>query len=226
MAKENCWKVVAVFWLVFTFWVVNGLTFPISIARDAFRSWFLLAIPVCLIAAEGTYVLVNTFRKNKLAQIALAALIVVGVILTSGMQKYDVNTSIWPTSGSFSNMQEPVMYGQLFKQIPLNSNVFLYAPRDKLAIGYGMFSCLWCEEVIDFRKDIIHKTPDEFYSFLKKNNYEYFMINKNMDYKDLSKKFGEEEVKSLLPVRYQEFLTSSRLTPIYSDDNVILFKVK
>ncbi|MEK6809605.1 MAG: hypothetical protein AABY40_02950 [Nanoarchaeota archaeon] len=225
VAKENCWRIVTLFYLVYTFWVVNGMTFPISIARDAFRSWFLLAIPVALIAAEGTYVLVNTFKKNKLLQVALIIIIVVGVILTSGMHKYEANTSIWPTSGSFSNMQEPFMYGELFKQLPLNSKVFLYAPRDKLAIGYGMFSCLWCEEIIEFRKDIIHKDFDTFYSFLKRNEYEYFLINKNMDYKDLSGKFGEEEVASLLPTRYQEFLTSNKLQPIYSDENVILFKV-
>ncbi len=225
VAKENCWRIVVLFWLVYTFWVVNGMTFPLSIARDAFRSWFLLAIPVTIVAAEGTYILINTFKRNKLVQSFLVILIVVGAIATSGVQKYEVNTSIWPTSGSFSNMQEPVQYGELFKQLPLNSKVFLYAPRDKLAIGYGMFSCLWCQEIVDFRKDILHKNHDELYDFLKINNYEYFLINKNMDYKDLSSKFGEEEVQSLLPVRYQEFLTSKKLTPIYSDEKVVLFKV-
>ncbi|MEK6905454.1 MAG: hypothetical protein AABX24_03560 [Nanoarchaeota archaeon] len=225
VSQENCWRVVALFWLVYTFWVVNGMTFPISIARDAFRSWFLLAIPVSIIAAEGTYVFINTFRKNKLVQVLLTVLIVVGVISTSGVHKYEANTSIWPTSGSFSNMQEPFLYGELFKQLPLNSKVFLYAPRDKLVIGYGMFSCDWCQEIKDFRKDIIYKPHDELYSFLIRNDYEYFMINKNMDYKYLSDKFGEEEVKAILPVRYQELLTSTRLTPIYSNENVVLFKV-
>ena len=225
VAKENTWRLVALFWLVYTFWVVNGMTFPISIARDAFRSWFLLAIPVSLIAAEGAYVLINSFKKNKLLQIGLILSIVIGVILTSGVQKYEVNTSIWPTSGSFTNTQEPFLYGELFKQIPLNSKVFLYAPRDKLVIGYGGFSCLWCEEVIEFRKDILHEDFDTLYSFLKRNEYEYFLINKNMDYDDLSKRFGEEETLSLLPVRYQEILTSTKLTPIYSGESVILFKV-
>src|SRR3989338_4375334 len=199
VSQENCWKVVAVFWLVYTFWVVNGMTFPISIARDAFRSWFLLAIPVSIIAAEGTYVFINTFRKNKLVQVFLTVLIVVGVGLTSGVHKYEANTSIWPTSGSFSNMQEPFLYGEIFKQLPLNSKVFLYAHRDKLVIGYNMFSCDWCQEVKDFRNDIIYKNHDELHSFLIRNEYEYFMINKNMDYKYLSDKFGEEEVKTILP---------------------------
>ncbi len=225
VAKENSWRLMALFWLVYTFWAVNGMTFPISIARDAFRSWFLLAIPVSLIAAEGAYVLINIFRKNKLVQAAFFFAIVIGAVLTSGMQKYDANTAIWPTSGSFTNMQEPFMYGELFKQLPLNSNVFLYAPRDKLVIGYGMFSCIWCKEVIEFRKDILHKNYDELYPFLKRNNYEYFLINKNMDYDDLHKRFGEEETKTLLPERYKEFLTSSKLMPIYSDENVVLFKV-
>ncbi len=225
VSQENCWRVVVMFWLIYTFWVVNGMTFPISIARDAFRSWFLLAIPVSIIAAEGTYVFINTFRKNKLVQVFLTVLVVVGVILTSGVHKYEANTSIWPTSGSFSNMQEPFLYGELFNQLPLNSKVFLYAPRDKLVIGYSMFSCDWCQEVKDFRNGIIYKNHDELHSFLIRNEYEYFMINKNMDYKYLSDKFGEEEVKAILPVRYQEILNSTKLTSIYSNENVVLFKV-
>ena len=224
-AKENSWRIVVLFWLIYTFWVVNGMTFPISIARDAFRTWFLLAVPVSLIAAEGAYVFINTFRKNKLVQVFLTVLVVIGVILTSGVHKYEANTSIWPTSGSFSNQQEPFLYGELFKGIPLDSKVFLYAPRDKLVFGYGLFSCSWCQEVKDIRKEIIYKNHDELYSFLIRNDYEYFMINKNMDYKYLSDKFGEEEVKKMLPVRYQEFLTSPKLVPIYSNENVVLFKV-
>ena len=225
VSPENGWRIVVLFWLVYTFWTVNGMTFPISIARDAFRTWFLLAIPVSIIAAEGTYAFINTFKKNKLAQVFLTVLMVVGVILTSGVHKYEANTAIWPTSGSFSNAQEPFLYGEIFKQLPLDSKIFLYAPRDKLVFGYGHFSCSWCQEVKDFRKDIIYKNHDELYSFLIRNNYEYFIINKNMDHKYLSDKFGEEEVKAMLPVRYQEFLTSTKLTPIYSNENVILFKV-
>ena len=226
IAQENSWRLVTLFWLVYTFWVVNGMTFPISIARDAFRSWFLLAIPVSLIAAEGGYVLVNSYKKSKLLQIGLVAFILVGVIVTSGMQKYEVNTAIWPTSGSFVDVQrEPLLYGELFKQLPLNSKVFLYAPRDKLAIGYGMFSCVWCEDVIYFRKDILNQDHDALYSFLKRNEYEYFLINKYMDYDDLSKRFGEEETNSLLQLRYREFLTSTKLTPVYSDENIVMFKV-
>lgn len=225
VAKENSWRLVALFWLVYTFWVVNGMTFPVSIARDAFRTWFLLVIPVCLIAAEGSYVLINTFRKNKMVQIGLVLVIMLGVIFTSGVHKYEANTSVWPTSGSFTNMQEPFLYGEIFKQLPLNSNLFLYAPRDKLAIGYGMFSCLWCEDVIEFRKDILNRDHDQLYAFLKQNNYDYFLINKNMDYDDLHKKFGEEETMKLLPIRYQEFLSSTKLTPVYSDENIVVFKV-
>lgn len=225
VSKENCWRIVVLFWLIYTFWVVNGMTFPISIARDAFRTWFLLAIPVSVIAAEGAYVLVNSFRKNKFIQVILVAVILIGAVMTSGIQKYEANTSIWPTSGSFSNQQEPFLYGELFKQLPLNSKVFLYAPRDKVVFGYGMFSCAWCKEVIDFRGDILNRNQEKLYSFLKMEGYQYFMINKNMDHKYLSGKFGEEEVKAILPVRYQEFLSSPKLVPIYSNENIVLFKV-
>ena len=44
--KENGWRSLILFWLIFTFWAVNGLNFPISVARGAFRAWMILAIAV------------------------------------------------------------------------------------------------------------------------------------------------------------------------------------
>ncbi len=224
--KENTWRALVLFWLIFAFWGVNGLNFPISVARGAFRVWMLLAVAVSLIAAESIYLLKDS-QKSKLFGYGIMLLVLAGILLTSGMQKFELNTVIWPTSGSFPNPSQPFQYGAWFDSIPDNTKVFLYSPRDKLVIGYGKFSCMWCQDLVDFREDIIHKDAKELYSFLKRNEYEYLVLNAPMDFKYLSSKFKEvENIEELINKRYQEILTAGYFTPIHKiDENIFVFKV-
>src|SRR3989344_5712200 len=99
--EKNTWLCVSLLWLVFTFWGVNGMTFPVSVAKGAFRVWMLLAIPVALIATEGVYSAAALAKKFKIPAIAIFSLLIVGMVLTSGYQKYQLNTEAWPTPVSF-----------------------------------------------------------------------------------------------------------------------------
>ncbi len=226
--EKNSWLCISVLWLVFTFWGVNGMTFPISVAKGAFRVWMLLAIPVALIAAEGVYSAAALAKKFKIPAFIIFSVLIFGMLLTSGYQKYQLNTAVWPTSGSFSggHPAEPFEYGAWFKSIPPNTPVFLYAPRDKVTIGFGGFSCEWCQEVRDFRKEILHKDAKQLHNFLKSQGYQYLIINPRMDAKYLAGPFGENETKELLPQRYNEIINSGLFTPVYQKENLfIVFKV-
>lgn len=209
--KENGWRSLILFWLIFTFWAVNGLNFPVSVARGAFRSWMILAIAASLVAAEGIYILKDLINSKTL-KYGFLFLVLVGIMFTSGLQKYQVNTSVWPTSGSFTDSSEPFQYAAWFDTIPDNTKVFTYAPRDKLVIGFGKFSCAWCQEVIDFRRDIMDKSAEELYSFLKSNGYEYLIINGPMDYRYYSKQLPPENPDETMNLKYQEILNSGRFT--------------
>lgn len=220
ISEKNSYKAIIIFWLIYAFWAVNGRTFPISIARGPFRAWMLLAIPVALVAAEGMF----EFRdkiKNKVIVAALLVLILVGVVFTSFIPKYQFNTMPWPTSGSFVNQQEPWEYGAWFGTLPPDTKVFLYSPRDKLTIGYNAFSCIWCAEVVEFRKDILNKDVQQLHTFLKTQRYEYLLINGNMEVKYLLSQYGEE-TQSLLQQRYDEIQKSGLFTPAYYKEGVFL----
>ena len=224
--KENSWKALVILWLLILFWGVNGQTFPIPILRAPFRIWLLLGIPVALLAAEGARLVAGWARKISLPPIVAIFFIIVGVIFTSAIPKMQTNLSVWPTSGSFSSPQEPWDYAALFEQLPANAPVFLYAPRDKLTIGYGGYACAWCEEQLEFRNKIIHRDAEELFNFLKSKGYEFLVINGNMDSKYFRKSFGENVTATLLPQRYNEILSSSHFTPIAKKDNFfVVFKV-
>lgn len=226
VAKENVWLCISLFWLIFAFWGVNGLTFPVSVARGSFRVWMLLAIPVSLIATEGFYFLKLIFRRYKLVKFLVVVGIIMGVIFTSGIQKYEFNTATWPTSGTFMNPQEAFHYGTWFDTLPRNTKVLLYSPRDKITIGFGAFSCDWCQEEIDFREKALYLTVDEIYSFLIQREYKYFVVNPPMDYKYFSSKFGKNETEKWLPERYKEISGFNELTPIHQIENgFVVFEV-
>ena len=210
--QENTWRCVALFWLIFAFWGVNGQTFPVSVARGPFRVWMLLAIPVALLAAEGFSFLKSFFSKSQLLKGFVIVGVILGLLVTSGYQKSTANTAIWPTSGSFVAPQEAFQYGQWFASLPDNTPVFLYSPRDKLTLGFGAFSCLWCQEVIDVRTGILQKEIPDLHSFLKKNEYQYLVINGRMDAKYLAK---TENETTLLQQRYDELLSSGLFTPAH-----------
>ncbi len=226
--EENLWLCVALFWLIYTFWGVNGQTFPISIARGPFRIWMLMAIPAALIAMEGTYFLMNVGKKFKVPAALIVGLILFGVVMTSGAAKYEFNTMPWPTSGTFTaSAQEPWEYGAWFASIPPNTNVFLYSPRDKVVMGFGANSCVWCEGVLSFRETILERTAIELSDFLKQHKYEFLVLNYGMDFKYAKGKYGEEKTKALLEQRYTEILKSGLFEPVYQKENMfVVFKVK
>ena len=225
--KENTWLAITLFWLIFTFWGVNGQTFPVSVARGPFRVWMLLAIPVSLLAAEGAYFLLNFFRKIKGAKLVIIVLLILGIYLTSTSQKFALNTTVWPTSSAFSNPQEAFEYGSLLESLPDNTKIFMLAPRPKLITGFGKFDCIWCKEIYDFRQEIVGKSPEEIYSFLKENNYEYLLINPSMDLRQLRKHFAEEEVQAYLNELYPALASSQdfEITQ-HIEQRIFLLKVK
>ena len=147
-------------------------------------------------------------------------LLLVGVAITSFSPKYDLNTAIWPTSSAFSGPQEAAAYGEWFKTIPDDTKVFMYSPRPKIVVGFGKFSCNWCQDEIDFRETILSKGALELHSFLQSKGYEYLILNFGMDLRQFNKGFNisEEELKE----KYQDIINSGLFPSAYQKDNLFV----
>ena len=91
-----------------------------------FRFWLLFAIPFCIIISEGLFFLIN-LNKNPIYKYGLLIVLIVGIIFTSLVQKYSVNTAMWGPGGSWASQDEIVGYLQLLN-LPKNSKVF--SPSD------------------------------------------------------------------------------------------------
>ncbi len=220
------WQCVALFWLIYTFWGVNGMTFPIPIARAAFRVWPLLAIAISLVTTEGIFLGLDYFKNNKFLQKGLLVSIIIGIVLTSGIAKYELNTAIWPTSGGFQSPAMAMDYARWFSTVPDNTPVFLYSPRDKLVIGFGGFTCLWCQDVIDFRENIVNASADELYQFLKRNNYQYLIISGPMDLRYFERTYNVENSSAVLTKKYGDIEKTGLFIPVHREETFIALKIR
>ncbi len=223
MKKEKkIWIATALFWLLFTFLGVNSMTFKFPIGFFAFRFWMLLAIPISIIAAEGFWFLVQFFKQFKIPKLVTIFLLIVLIFLTSGYQKFQVNTAIWPPGQMWTSMEEVAGYMWL-KTLPVDTKVFAYS-GDEQVIGLDKFSCLWCDDVINFRKDLIYKNVSELYDWLKKQRYEYFIFD-GMAFRELAYTFGENKTNELLPIRIQEIGSFEKFRVAYQTKGASIFKV-
>ena len=198
LKEENHWLLISLAWLAFTFIAVNGERLPYQFFT--FRFWAFLAIPICILTSEGLEFLIKIARKIKISSSIVVIIVVIGVLLTSGYQKYTVNTAIWPFQ-DFTSMEEMQSYLWL-KNLPIDTRVLPLCFNDFSVIGLDKMSYRWEPAVRNFKDEAINKTSADINSFLKRWGYEYIVIDAHC-----IEKFGQNETNAKL----QEIATS----PLY-----------
>ena len=172
--RENEWKILCLVWLVFTFLGIHGARLPIQFI--AFRFWMLFAIPVSFLVGG---VLTEMIGTKTFSRIVLVILVLVGVGITSGIVKYQINTALWGP-GYMINEIEYSAYMKFDKEFPEHQKVFSMCQDStyKLA-AYDQDECLWCQKDVQLRRDFLNqtKTPETIYNFLKNESYKYLLID-------------------------------------------------
>ncbi|MBI2143995.1 hypothetical protein HYU17_02485 [Candidatus Woesearchaeota archaeon] len=180
-------------WLLFTFLGINSRTFNLPVGLFAFRFWMIFAIPAALLAAEGLFAALNAVKALRLgpaaattAKLAIIALVVAGVLFTSAKQKYDTNTSCWPSGAFWSGelvlepssncpVQSELLSYQWLKTLPATTKVFTFYGQDQV-IGFDRQICSWCKPEHSMKKRLGNATATELHTFMKDNNYEYAIL--------------------------------------------------
>ncbi len=223
MKKEKkIWVMVSLFWLIFTFLGINSMTFHLPVGLVAFRFWMLFAIPLSIVVSEGFWFLVGFFKQFRVPKIVTIALLIILIFLTSGQQKYAVNTAMWGPGQMWTSMDEVQGYVWL-KTLPIGTKVFSYY-HDEPVIGFDKFSCLWCDDVIEFRDGLLTRNISDVYSWLKSKDYEYLIID-GMAYRKYSDIYGENESARLLALRQNEINSFGRFQPAHQTKGMVIFKI-
>jgi len=222
--KENHWLGITLAWLILTFYAVNAVNMPIKISP--FRAWMLLAIPVCILAAEGAFNLLNLSRKSfgRIGMYGVLLILLVGVYFTSTQQKIAVNTAIWPPGGFWNYAQDssgrvfsPELEGYLWmkENLPKNSHVFTFVNNGPI-LGLDMYTCHWCQDVRDYMQNGFNQSAQQTHGWFKKSDYEYLVIDAQT-----VKKFGANESNKKL----QELAASGLFQPVFQNQGAIIFKI-
>jgi len=189
--KENHWIIITLAWLVFTFLGINSMTFNLPFGLFGFRFWMLFAIPVAILASEGLEFLIKISKKIKISSCIVVVVIIIGILMTSGYQRYKVNTAIWPFQ-DFTSMDEMQSYLWL-KNLPIDTRVLPLCFRDFSVIGLDKMSYRWEPAIREFKDASINKTPEQMHTFLKRWGYEYIVIDAHC-----IEKFGQNETDEKL----------------------------
>jgi hypothetical protein len=191
LQQKNTYLLIALLWLFFTFLGVNSITFNLPFGLFAFRFWMLLAIPVAILAAEGAWFLAAVAKNFNIPKLAIITVIAVGILFTSGIQKYSVNTAQWPPGAFWGSIDELQGYIWL-KTLPPNTKVFSFFTDDQV-IGFDKFSCGWCKDEAELRKGELNITAQELHQWLLSHGYKYFIFG-GME----ANRFGYNETTKLL----------------------------
>jgi len=213
---KNDYLVITVVWLVFAFYAVNAG--PYQFRLSPFRSWMLLAIPVCILAAEGAFGLMGIAKKSagNLGKYAILIILLTGIYFTSTQQKIAVNTATWPPGAFWTSGEEIGAYVWMKDNLPKNSNVFTFVNNGPV-IGMDMYTCHWCDDVRGYMKNGFNQSTQETYDWLKKNNYEYLAIDGQT-----VRKFGANESN----IKLQGLVQSGLFQPVFQNQGAVFFKIE
>ena len=228
--KENHYKLITLLWFFLAFYAVNAVRFPIKLSP--FRAWMLLAIPVSLLSGEAINLIdslvksaVKNFTKSTrimptAISLAVLGLVAYGIITTSFIQKYSVNTALWGPGGFWTfneKGQSEELGGYIwFKDnVPSEAKVFTFS-NNALVIGLDKFICHWCSDVIDYQHNGFNQTIEQNYNWLKQGQYKYIIIDGQA-----VRKFGINETNS----KIQSYINFSKFRRIFSNNGMIIFEI-
>ncbi|MBN4049046.1 hypothetical protein JYT91_00345 [archaeon AH-315-M20] len=213
--KENHWIVITFVWFILTFYAVNAVKMTIKISP--FRAWMLLAIPVCILAAEGAFNLMSISKKSigKTGMYAVLLILLTGIYFTSTQQKIAVNTATWPPGAFWTSGEEIGAYIWMKDNLPKNSHAFTYWNNGPI-IGMDMFSCHWCPDIRRYMKTGFNENTQDTYNWLKSHDYAYIIIDGQT-----VREFGIEQVNQ----KVNGFAESGLFQPVFQNQGAVIFRI-
>ena len=140
----------------------------------------------------------------------IIAVLVVLIWFTSGQQKFALNTATWGPGG-WLGPAPGALYSFLWMKQNLqpSTNVYVFPYLGGFTAGFNLYSCEWCQDVVNFREGMQNKSTEEIHSWLKSKNYKYVIVD---DY--YAKNNGINETIKMV----NEMISSNFYTPLYQPE--------
>ena len=219
--ERNRWAILSLVMFGLTFLATQSNRFEYTFFPH--RVWVYMAIFAVILIVLAIPSLFNTYAKIKPW---LWLILIIGLIATSALPKYQVQTSMWPPDyGLFQPVQgemgvySPELKAQLWMEDNLEwgSSVWIACwDNDAYAAGVNMQSLTMDRERRDY--NLSEHTPEEVLEFAQRKDYDYIMFGVAC----LAKRgYPIETVQAIL--NYMVTVTN----PVYSDQlGAFIFEVK
>lgn len=218
--RKEPYFIITIFWFILMFLLTNSMTFNLPIGLFAFRCWMLLAIPVCIFVGWTIYQIKTNI---KIVTYVIWGLLLIGILFTSGLQKYSVNTAIWPTMMSQTSMEEVAGYSNIKEIIPKGSRIYSFSGFNHILIAFDMDVCEWCEEEMQFGVDILEYSAEDIYKWLKEHDYEYLVISGN-SINGHEWRYGED-TRKMIQEKLYEIQEIKTFQPVFQNEGMVILKV-
>ena len=165
--KNNFIYFIIFLWYFIFLWILTGGYFRFSVQN--YRWWSIFAIFIALHSASTIMIVMNSL-KNKIFKTIILSIIFIGIIFTSAVPRYIVQTSQWTPGYGWYTYDEVIGYSSL-RQLGFDKNVFSLC-SNKGIIANNQMNYPWEKEVYGYfdyvNNQSIVKTSDE---ILKKVDY-------------------------------------------------------
>jgi hypothetical protein len=209
----NKYLILALLWFIFLFYAVNAAPFRYKLSP--FRAWLLLALPVCILAAEGAFSLSEILKKFGLSRIIVLGLLVTGIYFTSTQQKATVNTAQWPPGAFWVSTEELQGYLWMRENLEPDTKVFGFVVNGPI-IGMDQFICYWCDDIRNLQHSGINESASQVSASLKKDGYQYIVFDGQT-----AKTHGINETNILI----NDFVSSGLAGVEYQTNSFLLLKL-
>jgi hypothetical protein len=172
--KKKSWELFGLLWFAFAFAGLFGGT-VLPVALFSFRFWALISFPAALIASQGLFFLFTIFKKQQVIKLILLVVFILGIIFTSGVQKYAVNTAVWGT-----NMPSQ---GYLYlENIPPTKMLYgcnheFFYPNGAIQ-AFGHENCFWCDDVRAFEENFFNMSSTDIRNYMNKEGYTHLILDR------------------------------------------------
>jgi hypothetical protein len=174
-SKANFIYILMVLWLLFAFAGIHGNRLPIQLMPH--RVWAIFAIPVALICVEGFFAIGKLSERMRIPRFFVYAILIIGIMITSGHAKYAVETSQWPPGVGWGSGDELMGYLSYLPQLPYNTKVFPVCAPEKHILSFDKWAEPWDRQYLDFKETAFDKSPAQLSSWLRSRGYEYIIID-------------------------------------------------
>jgi len=176
--KQNQWLVISFVWLIFTLFTVLGEYFTVRMPYP-FRAWAYLAIPVAIVGSLGYFAIIKAGKKIKIPALIILIIIIFGLLLTTGYQKYTVNTAVWQGENFYSQapFEEVKPFLWMQNNLKKDTKMLSYCGDWLDVMGFDKMQEGWIPEVREFNKATLDMSVDDVVLFMKEYEYDYLIID-------------------------------------------------